>query len=321
MNNETQLQRYKKLLQYIEQEFKEDINIAKIEAICNYSYRNINRIFEAIHQETIGKYIRRIRLERAAQYLKYTDERISEIAYNVGFTDIATFSKAFKKKFKHAPSTFRKRNQLLRDKPAKHSKETIKEHLDASIGAFKSQLSSKIIQKTATHTVEDTKNTILFDLSFEIETLPDLTILGLEYKGSYDDLKKIEKTWKQLIHYASKEYLIDDTSIHLAEILDDDEITEHIQCRYKAAIVLEDDATFTPQGFFIKEIIKSGKYAKFIHKGAHESCINTYHKIYAHWMTAVQLEMRDAPVLEFYLNDPAHTPIEDLLTEIYIPIV
>ncbi|WP_298508359.1 GyrI-like domain-containing protein [uncultured Kordia sp.] len=276
------------MLTYIDEEFKETINIPKIEAACNYSYRNINRIFEAINHETIGKYIKRIRLEKAAQYLKYTHENISEIAYEVGYADVAVFSKAFKKKFNCSPSKFRERNKHI-------------QHHDPVVP-------------------EDTKNTNYFDVSFEIETLPDMTILGLEYKGSYEDLKSIDKTWKQLIWYASKKRLLDDTTIHFAEILDDDEITEHIKCRYTSAIVLEDDSQFEPNGFFVKKIIKSRKYAKFSHKGTHESCMDTYGKIYANWMTEIQLEMSDAPVLEFYLNDETHDSSENLITEIYIPI-
>ena len=62
MDNPTQLERYKKLLLFIDENFKEEINIPKIEEACFYSYRNINRIFNAIHGETIGKYVKRLRL-------------------------------------------------------------------------------------------------------------------------------------------------------------------------------------------------------------------------------------------------------------------
>ena len=43
MGNQVQLERYKKLLSFIDEHFKEDINIEKIEAVCHYSYRNINQ--------------------------------------------------------------------------------------------------------------------------------------------------------------------------------------------------------------------------------------------------------------------------------------
>ena len=57
MSKKIQLDRYNKLLSYLNKNFKEDINIEKVEAICHYSYRNINQIFEALHHETIGRYV------------------------------------------------------------------------------------------------------------------------------------------------------------------------------------------------------------------------------------------------------------------------
>ncbi|MEO1627089.1 MAG: AraC family transcriptional regulator, partial [Bacteroidota bacterium] len=116
MKNEIQLGRYKKLLAFIEENFKEDLNIERVEAVCHYSYRNINRIFEALHQETIGKYIKRLRLEKAAQYLKYTDMGIADISYEVGFEERAAFNKAFKKKYGCSPSAFRLGSEAIREK-------------------------------------------------------------------------------------------------------------------------------------------------------------------------------------------------------------
>ena len=43
MQNKIQLDNYKKLMAYINEHFKEEINIQRIEEICHYSHRNINR--------------------------------------------------------------------------------------------------------------------------------------------------------------------------------------------------------------------------------------------------------------------------------------
>ncbi len=100
LDNITQIERYKNLIKFLDKNFKEDINIEKIEEISHYSYRNINRIFQFLQHETIGKHIKRIRLEKAAEYLKYSNQQVSDIALNVGFSDIASFSKAFKKRLR-----------------------------------------------------------------------------------------------------------------------------------------------------------------------------------------------------------------------------
>jgi len=287
MNNETQLDRYKKLLEYLDMQFMEEVNIKKVESISLYSYRNINRIFEALHHETIGKYVKRVRLEKAAEYLKYSDNSISDISFQVGFSDVAAFSKAFKNKFNCAPSVFRNSNDVIRN----------------------------ITRQTFTEQEIQREK-----LTFEIETLPQFEILYLEHRGNYENLKAIKETWKMLVNYSLKKQLLTDDTCFLAEILDDNEISESINCRYNVAIILNKSLTFPPEGLFKIKTHQSQKYAKFVHKGSHESSTDTYHKIYSQWMVDVNLDMVDLPTLEFFLNDEENTPAEKLLTEIYIPV-
>lgn len=282
-----QLERYKRLLTFIDEQFKEAINIEKVEAISLYSYRNINRIFRALHQESIGKYIKRLRLEKAAQYLKYSDTSVSDIAFEVGFEDIASFSKAFKKKFNCAPSSFRNSEKSIQ----------------------------KIIQQATLIIAEHRKT-----LDFEIEYLPDFEFLSLEYRGAYDNISAIEETWEHLITYVEQHNLLNSDAILMAEIIDDNEISENIHCRYCASLVLKKPLAFEPKGLFKVKQHKRQKYVKFMHKGSHESSVDTYNNIYANWMLDVNLEFEDLPTLEFSLNDEAHTPSEELLTEIYIPV-
>ena len=112
MENQTQLERYKKLIDFVENRFKEEISIKDIEDVSFYSYRNINRIFLALQHETIGQYVKRMKLEKAAEYLKFSEGKVSDIAFEVGYSDIAAFSKAFKKQFGCSPSTFRNSQEL-----------------------------------------------------------------------------------------------------------------------------------------------------------------------------------------------------------------
>lgn len=286
--SETQLERYKRLVAYIDEHFKEDINIQKVEEVCHYSYRNINRIFQALHQETIGKYIKRIRLEKAAQYLKYSDESVSDIAFEVGFEDIAAFSKAFKNKFKCSPTAFRNSSQSIL--------ELIRQSLEENNEGEREQI------------------------SFEIEYLPDFEFLSIEYRGAFGDNTAIEKTWNQLIKYADKNKLLNEKTIYMSQIVDDNEISDSIHSRYNLTIIPDKPINFEPKGLFTIKKHQRHKYAKFIHRGSEKLLEETYNKIYAFWMVDVNLELADLPVLEFYINYEDNTPEEDLTLEIYIPV-
>ncbi|CAL2081224.1 AraC family transcriptional regulator [Tenacibaculum sp. 190524A02b] len=289
MKNETQVERFNKLLNFLETRFKTSIDVHEIEDISFYSYRNINRIFLALQHETIGQFLKRRKLEKAAEYLKFSDSEISDIALEIGYSDVAAFSKAFKKHFRCTPSRFRNSYTLQQ------------------------KITNEILEEPIK------KNNPL--LRFEIETLPTFQMLYLQYQGTYENIKGIEKTWKQLLKYAYSNKLLTDETIVVGQILDDDEITESINCRYNAGVILANKQKIEEKGMFKVQEVPSQKYAKFIHKGSHESCFETYNTIYAHWIYVVQLEFADAPILEFYLNDEEDTPQEELITEIYIPVI
>ncbi|MFT6001839.1 MAG: AraC family transcriptional regulator [Flavobacteriales bacterium] len=278
-----QLEQYKKLKSYIDKDFKKNVKIDAIEKKVFYSYKNINRIFQKLHPETVGKYIKRVRLEKAAEYLKYSDHQVSDIAIDIGFSDVAAFSKSFKKRFKCSPNTYREN--------LKKKKElNLNEHLKS-------------------------------DLSFEIENLPKFKFLYLEHLGDIGDIVAIEKTWAILVCYCKKHKLISKKTIFFSETVDDNEITDSFNCRTQVAIVLDKELDFIPEGLFLVKTHYPQKYAKFIHKGQNEKLVETYNLIYSLWMNQFNLEFSDKPNLEFYLNHHTSTHKKNLITEIYIPIL
>ena len=206
-NKNPQLARYKKLLAYLDDHLYEEVNIEQVEEICHYSYRNINRIFEAIHNETIGKYVKRLRLETAAQYLKYSDLGVSQIAYQVGFEDRSAISKAFKKRYNYSPKDYRNSSES-------HRKE-IQSRTDP----------------------EGTQNRNR--LQFEVEYLPEFQYLFFEYRGNYQDLNSIYDNWQIFLDFTDKKGLLSDDSILMTEIIDDNEISDELNSRYRHALILE----------------------------------------------------------------------------------
>jgi AraC family transcriptional regulator len=65
------------------------------------------RQFRASTGKTPHKYVLELRLERAKQLLKKTGASVESIAKNAGFDDLAYFSRFFKQRTGHSPSSFR----------------------------------------------------------------------------------------------------------------------------------------------------------------------------------------------------------------------
>ncbi|GGD74831.1 hypothetical protein GCM10011514_43570 [Emticicia aquatilis] len=77
----------------------------------NVSLRQLQRQFKEETNATPTDFIRKVKLEEAAKRLVLGNQTISEIAYSVGFSDPAYFSRIFKKYFDKTPSEFQENAQ------------------------------------------------------------------------------------------------------------------------------------------------------------------------------------------------------------------
>ena len=130
----------------------------------------------------------------------------------------------------------------------------------------------------------------------------------------------LEEASEQLYNNLKDKGIASSRSIFMTEIMDDSEISDHIHLRYNLGIILERPLTAELSGLYRTKKHQRQKYAKFIHKGTHQSCIDFYSKIYALWMLEVGLELEDLPTLEFYPHYDDSSLHDEILTEIYIPV-
>ncbi|MCV9930065.1 AraC family transcriptional regulator [Flavobacterium sp. LS1R49] len=111
--NDFNLKRIYNTRNYIETHYNQIISIDSLENISCYSYRNLQRIFYSLFNETIGAYQTRLKIENGYKKLLYSNAPISDIALEVGFADVQSFSKTFKKHFNCSPSLARNQKELL----------------------------------------------------------------------------------------------------------------------------------------------------------------------------------------------------------------
>ncbi|MEM8558000.1 MAG: AraC family transcriptional regulator [Bacteroidota bacterium] len=88
----------------IEARFAEPLAVADIAREAALSEYHLIRSFKRVFGTTPYRYLLDRRLEAAALLLRTSEHSVTEVAYEVGFGDLAAFSKAFKKHHGVAPS-------------------------------------------------------------------------------------------------------------------------------------------------------------------------------------------------------------------------
>ncbi len=104
---------------YIRNHMDEPLNREVLADVAGFSVPHLHRIFTGSTGESIASYIRRVRLQRAGNKLRWGAVDITEVALAAGYTSHAAFSKAFKQQYGLTPSEFRQlgcwaANELLK---------------------------------------------------------------------------------------------------------------------------------------------------------------------------------------------------------------
>ncbi|MEL6537779.1 MAG: AraC family transcriptional regulator [Bacteroidota bacterium] len=91
----------------IQQNLYANLSLEELATLCHLSLSSFKRKFTEVFGESPKKYLNRKKVERAAELLKSGEDRISDIAYDVGFDSMATFSRNFTAQYGQSPSDFR----------------------------------------------------------------------------------------------------------------------------------------------------------------------------------------------------------------------
>lgn len=89
---------------FMEHNFMYNIPLSQLAKMSGRSLSTFNREFKNLYQQSPHKWIKQQRLEMAKRLLIETDKMASDIYLDVGFEDLAHFSRSFKKHFGQNPS-------------------------------------------------------------------------------------------------------------------------------------------------------------------------------------------------------------------------
>jgi AraC family transcriptional regulator len=153
--------------------------------------------------------------------------------------------------------------------------------------------------------------------SMIVKNLPDLRVLFDRHIGAYCP-ENLSPFFAQFMGKAAQHQLFSSQSMVLGICQDDPRDTPEEDCRYDAGITVAVDVP-CPEGL-MEQVLPGGDYAVILHKGPYDNLQDTWQWIGEIAFPNLNRECRDQPPFECYLNSPADTAPDELLTEIYIPL-
>lgn len=111
------IERLNEAVEYIEMNLENKIDYTKASKIACCSVYHFQRMFSYIAGVTLGEYIRRRKMTKAAFELQRSDIKILELSAKYGYDSPTSFSRAFQSIHKISPSIARNKNITLKTYP------------------------------------------------------------------------------------------------------------------------------------------------------------------------------------------------------------
>ena len=91
----------------IKQNLYANLSVDELATLCHLSTSSFKRKFNEVFKDSPKKYIVKKKIEKAASLLKDKNNRVSDVAYDVGFDSLATFNRNFGQIMGKSPSEYR----------------------------------------------------------------------------------------------------------------------------------------------------------------------------------------------------------------------
>lgn len=160
-----------------------------------------------------------------------------------------------------------------------------------------------------------TGDNTMYDVT--IREMQPIDAIGLDHLGPYLTIGKAFETLTGLMFSRN---LFQPGSKMVAVYYDDPEQGNPETLRSTACFTAgEDSASVTAP---LRNLtIAGGRYAVLAHNGPYSDLGLAYQWLYQQWLRSADVEIRNEPPVEIYLNTPRDTAPQDLMTEICIPII
>ena len=273
--------RLHRVLEYIDAHLEEDLTLGVLANVANFSAFHFHRIFSAHVGETLGNYLTRRRVEKAASYLSSQPALgVLPIALSVGFGSSESFSRAFKLHLGCTPTTWR--NRSCEQPGAKSKIGQLNRNPDQAVPRANLYGGSMNHSKTS-------------PLHVVVAKRPTVRIAYLRYQGPFG--AKLGLFWQnEVCPWLAANDLLGRARYGISR--NDPEIMESSKCCYDAGA--EIDAHYVPSRKAQVCEIPGGLYASTTFKGFSPEVPALWDRLLREWFPESGYQLDARPCFEYY---------------------
>lgn len=317
--NTEYIARVNRVLDYIEIHLADSLTLDELASVSCFSPFHFHRIFRAFVGETVGQYISRLRLEKAATLLFSNPEKsITAIALDCGFSSSTTFARAFREAFGKSASAWRKSIN------SEHSKKSIllskiRQQLRKADEVF--TISSRYIytaNQQLTWRIEmNTKPKMTADVV--VKKANEMTVAYVRNIGPYkNDPALFQRLITKLCTWAGPRGLLKEGKPIIAIYHDNPDITP--EDKQRVSVCLEVPENTEVGGEIGKMKIPAGEYAYARFELENGQFEEAWNMVYNGWLTQSGYQPDDRPCFEVYHNDPKDHPEHKFIMDVVVAV-
>lgn len=312
--------RINRVLDYIDNHIDQSLSLETLARVASFSPYHFHRIFGALMGETLGRYIQRLRVEKAASMLVLNPKKsITRVALDCGFSSSAAFARAFKEAFGMSASQWRSgghRDDRKMGEAEGNLEQAVRkqrEEFDVSVeytGDRQLTQRWRIAMKA--------KSPLTAEV--EVKELPDRHVAYVRHVGPYaGDAALFKQLFDRLFRWAGPRGLLRFPKTRLLSVYHDNpEITDRENLRLDVCISVPEDAKV--EGEIGKTLIHGGKYAVAHFEVGPDQYGDAWNAVFAGWLPESGYQPADGPCFELYLNNPEEHPDGKHIFDICVPV-
>ena len=290
--NSEYVQRIDRVIDYLRGNLDRPVKLAELAGVACFSEFHFHRIFTAVSGETLNSFTNRLRLEKAARLLRYSDQSLTEIALDCGFSSSATFSRAFRSGYDTSPSQFRKSGEIKNRKICKELFSKDEYGLPMSAEEKRAAFPVRLID------------------------IPERQVAYVRVTNAFE-MDRVLAALKTVIEWAKSQDVLSQGTL-FGMTVDDPHVTPKHLYRYE--VCLASSLAFECVEGMSKLKMPAMRYAAIKVSGDIHKVATAWDYLYRDWLINSAFEPAHAPALEVFLDKERATDWSHFELELCLPV-